>query len=159
MKNLLTTIAISIMLVNFLSNAQDITNTLAPNGKFRIKDGSADYLSLSQTTGNLSLYRNLELGGYPNSSSTFGVITKGGIRFLHNYQAFGTDGYNTFIGLNAGNMTLSGTTGNESSYNTATGNEALSNLTTGYNNSAFGVYSLYSQIYQAVITMPLVVIL
>lgn len=144
MKILLTTIIISIMLVNFVSNAQDITNTLAPNGKFKIKDGSADYLSLSQTTGNLTLFRNLELGGYPNSSATFGVITKGGIRFLHNYQAFGTDGYNTFMGLNAGNFTMSGPHSYDASYNTAVGNEALSSLTTGHYNSALGTYSLYN---------------
>ncbi len=143
MKQILSAIAISIMLINFISNAQDITNTLAPNGNFKVKDSSTDYLNLNQATGNLSLFRNFELGGYPNSGINYGIITKGGIRFIHNYQAFGSDGYNTFIGLNAGNFTMSGTAG-ESSYNTAVGNEALQNLTTGYWNTTVGTYSLYN---------------
>ncbi|MCL4279093.1 MAG: hypothetical protein KJZ60_05315, partial [Ignavibacteriaceae bacterium] len=129
--------------MSVVSKAQDITNTLAPNGNFKVKDSSTDYLNLNQATGNLSLFRNFELGSYPNSGINYGVITKGGIRFIHNYQAFGSDGYNTFIGLNAGNFTMSGTAG-ESSYNTAVGNEALQNLTTGYWNTTVGTYSLYN---------------
>ncbi len=60
MRNIISTFVLSLWLITGISNAQDITNTLAPNGNFKIKDGSTDYLSLSQLTRNLSLFRNLE---------------------------------------------------------------------------------------------------
>ncbi len=60
MRNIISTFVLSICLISGISFAQDITNTLAPNGNFKVKDGAIDYLSLSQSTGNLSLFRNLE---------------------------------------------------------------------------------------------------
>jgi hypothetical protein len=87
----------------------------------------------------------MELGGITNSTSTRGVITKNGMRFMHNYQAPGTHGFNTFIGLEAGNFTMSGQPGTwEASFNTTVGYGSLFSLTTGYQNSAFGSWSLYS---------------
>lgn len=62
-----------------------------------------------------------------------GSIRKGGTRFLHNFGLF-----NTFLGLNAGNVTLTG------SANTATGFNTLFSNTTGYDNTATGVSALYS---------------
>jgi hypothetical protein len=85
----------------------------------------------------------MELGGIENSTSTRGVITKNGLRFIHNYQAPGTDGFNTFVGLEAGNFTMSGS-GTQASYNTGVGYRSLFSLTTGFYNSAFGNGSLYS---------------
>ena len=43
MKNFFSTILLSLLLTTGISNAQDITNTLAPNGNFKIKYGSTDY--------------------------------------------------------------------------------------------------------------------
>jgi len=128
-----------------LTNAysQNITNTLGASGLFSIKDGSTTFMSLSQSTGNFSLLRNLELGGVGNSISIIGVVTKNGERFIHSYQAQDTYGYNTFIGINSGNFTMSGTL-NEASFNTAVGYQTLNSLTSGYYNSAFGSTSLYS---------------
>jgi len=131
------------LLLSGVIYSQNITNTLGTNGVFKIKDASNDYLILSQTNGNLSLFRNMELGGDSVSTSTRGVITKNGRRFIHNYQALGTDGFNTFIGLEAGNFTMSGI-GAQASYNTGVGYRSLYSLTTGFYNSAFGYQSLYS---------------
>jgi hypothetical protein len=142
MKNFFSTIVLSVMLVVGISNGQDITNTLAPNGSFKIKDNSTDYLSLSQTTGNLSLFKNMELGGLTNSTPSIGVITKDGERFIHNYMAPGTAGLNTFIGINSGNFTMGGSLSNEGSYNTAVGVLTLTSLTTGYSNCAFGLATM-----------------
>lgn len=142
MKKILSTIAVIFLIGTVVSNAQDITNTLAPNGNFKIKDGSTDYLSLTQTTGNLTLFRNLELGGVGNSTSIIGVITKNGERFIHNYLAPNSSGLNTFIGTNSGNFTMGGSLSNEGSYNTAVGVSTLTSLTTGYSNCAFGLATL-----------------
>jgi hypothetical protein len=147
----------------FLSRAiysQSITGTLGSGGVFKVKDATNDYLTLSQSNGNLSVLRNLELGGIPTSTATVGVITKNGLRFMHNYQAPGTNGFNTFIGLEAGNFTMSGSGTNASfntgvgykslysltigNFNSALGVQSLSYNTTGYDNSAFGESSLYS---------------
>lgn len=145
MKNLLQIIAALILLtVSYSSGAQgtgNITNTLGTNGSFTIKDNSVSYLSLSQATGHLTLNRSLFLPF--TTSSTLGVIYKGGIRFIHNYEAPGTNGLNTFIGVNSGNFTMSGTS-SSASYNTAVGYSTLSSLTTGYNNSSFGTFALSS---------------
>jgi len=112
--------------------SQNITNTLGANGLFSIKDSSTAFLSLGQSTGNFSLFRNLELGGLTNSTSIIGVITKNGERFIHNYMAPGTSGLNTFIGTNSGNFTLGGSLSHEGSYNTAVGVMTLTSLTTQF---------------------------
>jgi len=140
--NLIFALALTLLLSEVV-NSQNITGTLGTNGVFKIKDASNDYLTLSQTNGNLSLFRNLELGVDSISTSIRGVITKNGRRFIHNYQAPGTNGYNTFIGLEAGNFTMSGV-GTQASYNTGVGYRSLYSLTTGFYNSAFGYGSLYS---------------
>jgi hypothetical protein len=134
---------ILLFLLSLSSFAQDITNTLGATGVFKIKDGSTDYLSLDQSTGNTTFYRNLELGGDYFSTSLKGVITKNGIPFLHNYKASETQGYNTFVGLGAGNFTMGGTLA-ETSLNTGVGHLALTSLTTGSENSAFGFWAAYS---------------
>ncbi len=69
-----------------------------------------------------------------------GVIYKGGTKWAHNYYAAGSDGYNIFVGKNAGNFTLGpgGGGGWLGSYNTGIGTDALKSLTTGYGNVAVG---------------------
>ena len=68
----------------------------------------------------------------PTSTSTTGNILKGSNRFIHN---FGTN--NTFMGVSAGNFTMSGT-----GANSAFGVSALTANTTGNNNTAIGANAL-----------------
>lgn len=66
--------------------------------------------------------------------------------YTSNYQAPGSYGDNTFVGVKAGNMTL-GTGGgppNYASANVGVGMATLSSLTTGYNNTALGAFALRS---------------
>ena len=69
-----------------------------------------------------------------DSTETSGNILKGGVLFLHN---FGTD--NTFLGSNAGNLTMTGL-----GRNTASGYTALQSNTTGHDNTASGAFALQS---------------
>ena len=62
-----------------------------------------------------------------NSMAGSGLITKDGVRFIHN---FGID--NTFLGVEAGNFKMTGED------NTATGRSALQSNTTGDDNTATG---------------------
>ncbi len=73
---------------------------------------------------------NIELD---QSSATAGNILKSGSLFIHN-----RGGGNTFIGLSAGNLTITGTN------NTGTGSQALGLNTTGFSNSAYGAFALAS---------------
>jgi hypothetical protein len=115
---------------------QHITNTIGNSGLFSVKDGSTTFLSLSQSDGHLNLWRSLIIPS--TTSSTVGIIFKGTYRFIHDYP--GTN-MNTFVGVNSGNFTMSGS-GLYSSYNTAVGYSSLSYITSGYYNSAFGSQSL-----------------
>ena len=65
---------------------------------------------------------------------------------ISNYYDPTSDGHNTFVGQNAGNLTM-GTGGGASylgSYNTASGYAALNSNTTGSNNTASGYDALYA---------------
>ncbi|MEO7358425.1 MAG: tail fiber domain-containing protein [Ignavibacteria bacterium] len=111
--------------------SQNITNTLGANGVFTIKDGSTNFLTLSQLTGQVNILNTLRLAN--TTSSTLGVLFKGTDRFLHNY---GTS--NTFLGINSGNFTMTGYD------NTGFGSYALLSNTSGYSNTALGTQSLFS---------------
>ncbi len=121
---------IGLLICNLLI-AQNITNTLGTSGVFTIKDASNDYLTLNQSTGQVNLLKSLRLEY--TTSPTLGVIFKGVDRFIHNY---GTE--NTFLGINAGNFTMTGY------QNTSVGNFSLNVNTTGFENTAEGNYSLRS---------------
>jgi len=136
-------ILISFLLLGISNNySQNITNTLGSSGLFNIKDGSTTFLTLSQANGNLSLSNSLMLPSTTDQST--GVIYKFGVRFIHNFENPGSEGLNTFVGLNSGNFTLGGIYSWNGSNNTAVGGLTLSSLTTGGYNSAFGVSALYS---------------
>ena len=64
---------------------------------------------------------------HDSADPTVGNVLKEGVPFLHN---FGVD--NTFIGKNAGNLSMNG------QVNTALGANALHSNTTGYGNTACG---------------------
>jgi hypothetical protein len=82
-------------------------------------------------TGGITTGRQLSLPATTNA--TTGVMALGEAPFVH---AFGT--FNTFLGANAGNFTM---TGRE---NTASGQGALANNTTGTRNTASGAFALFS---------------
>lgn len=121
--------SIIFLLPSVTGNAQDITNTLGSSGTFSIKDNSNTFLSLSQSTGYLSLNKSFTLP--VTTGSTVGVIYKSSDRFIHDFQT--ASGRNTFMGINSGNFTMT------SGYNTAVGYYTLNALTSGESNSAFGV--------------------
>jgi hypothetical protein len=135
-------IILILFVILFCSTArsQNITNTLGLGGTFTIKDNINTFFSLSQASGNLLLSRNFILPNTGNSST--GVVFKDGDRFLHNYQVPGTNGRNTFLGIEAGNFSMNGVEAN-SSYNTGVGHFSLSNLTNGNGNTAVGHLSMF----------------
>jgi hypothetical protein len=67
---------------------------------------------------------------HTNSAGTQGLITFGGVPFVHDYGISGS--YNSFFGFSAGNLTNTG------KYLTAVGDYALYKDTTGSNNTALG---------------------
>ena len=125
--------------------SQNITNTLGTGGLFKVKDATSDYLTVSQLTGQVTIYKPLRL-----SDSYQGVIFIGPTRFLHK-----TGPYNTFLGSESGNFTMTGwgntglgpntlfsnTTGGG---NTAIGDQSLYSNTTGYSNTVVGSFSMSS---------------
>ncbi len=133
-----TTILMILLLMQQLF-AQNITNTLGTSGIFSIKDAANTLLTLSQTNKTLDINGNIRLPLY--STLNTGIIYKGTYPFIHNYNLPGTVGHNTFIGLNTGGTTLSGT-GSEASNNTAMGEASMNSLTSGCCNTSLGSWSL-----------------
>jgi hypothetical protein len=78
------------------------------------------------------------------TASTVGVIMSGANRFLHSYAAATADGKNLFVGVEAGNFTMSPSGGASSlaSYNIGIGYRSLYANTTGYYNVGIGVNTL-----------------
>ena len=113
-----------------------LTNNGSLNEWMRIT--SAGNVGIGTTTPGAKL----EIAGgnlaLPNTTSggTAGVVTLGGVPFLHNFGP--TNAGNTFMGVGAGNFSLTGTD------NTAAGASALNADTTGSFNSAFGDSALFS---------------
>lgn len=125
---------------SLIYSQSDIVNTLGTGGVFSIKDANTNYLTLTQSTGQVNILKGLRLEVTGNSSST-GVIFKGVDRFIHDFHPAGVDAGNTFVGINAGNFSITGS-GIEGEFNTGIGYNALTNLTTGYGNTAIGTKSL-----------------
>jgi hypothetical protein len=73
-----------------------------------------------------------------NSTATAGNILKNGAPFLHDFGVA-----NTFLGENAGNFTMTGTTSVNGAFNTAIGTRAFYFNTTGGSNTASGAQVLY----------------
>jgi hypothetical protein len=119
------------------------TNINTPNTLVK-RDGTGSFAAqvISMTDGVHS--GNLILSTEP-SSATAGNVLKGTSRFIHD---FGIN--NTFVGLNAGNFTMTGSGGNSGfginaltlngtgSFNTAVGTGTLAANTSGANNTATG---------------------
>ncbi len=82
-------------------------------------------------------------------SNEDGIIYKGSTPFIHNFNygdngTVTTNGHNTFVGLNAGNLTMGSTAALAyyASYNTGIGDGALNSDTTGFYNTAIGYNSM-----------------
>jgi hypothetical protein len=115
----------------------DTSFWMIPAGAQVFGSYSGDYVRFD-SSGGQELTGSIELVASVNS--TDGYITKGGTIFLHDYTADYTNGFNTFLGLDAGNpsgMTFTGSAVN-ASYNTGAGYNALTALTTGTSNVAIG---------------------
>ena len=89
---------------------------------------------------------NLEHTTFANLS---GIIFKAGTPFISNFNygdngTVTTAGRNTFVGLNAGNLSMgsTATTATQGSYNTALGYSAFHANTTGYRNTALGFQAM-----------------
>jgi hypothetical protein len=99
-------------------------------------------------------FRNLTLPDQHNASdSGFGIIYKGGIRFIHNFRhptggSARPLGNNVFIGLNAGNLTMGAdaTAAHQASGNIGIGSSVLNVNVTGYENVAIGTAALMSNL-------------
>ncbi len=83
-------------------------------------------------------------------TSPYGIVYKGTSPFIHDFNyglnsnSITTNGYNTFVGVDAGNLTMgsTATAANESSMHTVVGYRALRRNTTGYSNTALGTQAL-----------------
>jgi trimeric autotransporter adhesin len=139
-------ILLLLIVFTIIVNAQtgSINNTLGAGGSFTVKGPSgATYLVLDQATGKTTFFKNIELGNQLSSDPDVGVITKNGLRFLHNYTATNTFGENVYLGINAGSfITPVSASGTVSSYNVAVGNLSMNLNSRGYENTALGFSSL-----------------
>jgi hypothetical protein len=86
-------------------------------------------LAANTFTGSQTITGNLALP-HTNSAGTQGIISFGGVPFVHDYGPSGS--YNSFFGFNAGNLTNTGR------FLAAVGDYALSGNTSGQDNTALG---------------------
>jgi hypothetical protein len=106
-----------------LAGGETLTGNLAAGGGVSGASGSF--------SGNVSLTGDLSLA---NSGASAGNVLKGGALFLNDFGVL-----NTFLGVDAGNLTLAVGTANN---NTGIGANALSTLSTGCCNVGIGTHAL-----------------
>lgn len=139
----LAIILIALFVFQHIAISQNIDAKIETGGQYIIRAATDTFITVTQSTGYMNIYRSLTLPVVVDNS-TVGTVYKGADRFIHTYEISSTNGQNTFIGINSGNFTMTGGSAGYASYNTAVGHSALTSLTTGYYNSAFGRRSLYS---------------
>lgn len=99
-------------------------------------------------TGNQTMTGTLAVDGTIQSASNLfltssnAVIYRGGVPFVHAFKPVANDGFNTFLGTSAGNLTMGGASAWFGSYNTGVGFSTLRGTTTGYDNTALGYVAL-----------------
>ena len=134
----------------------DTSGLAGTNPLFTIASSTSGYLATTTLltflgNGNLGIGtstpgQQLTLTGslrLPESTSTSGIIYLGSSPFIHNYAPAGANAdYNTFIGLNSGNFTMTSPSSYMSTYLTVVGAGALAANTTGYLNVAIGSRSM-----------------
>jgi hypothetical protein len=120
----------------FEADTADYARVSMPDADWTIVGDTIYHLNGNVGIGTTSPNEQLEITGnlrLPATTATAGIIMVGADRFIHNY------GYvNTFVGVNAGNLSMTGV------FNTANGYEALYSNTTGYFNTANGAVALHS---------------
>ncbi len=155
----------AVLIDSYVSSKASTTENLKTRLAFDIQDESGSstriermcitsggYIGIGTTAPNqqLEITKNFRLPSTTyNSGSTYGVIYKDGTPFIHNFN-YGwngittTNGSNTFIGFNAGNLTMgsTATANHEASANSAVGHGSLLANTTGYYNSSLGTNAL-----------------
>ena len=109
---------------------------------FTIFPNTAGRVGIGTTTPTQALDVNGSIAIPATTSSSTGVIYKGTDRFIHNFAGPAAAGGNTFLGINAGNFTMAGSSENEGSYNTGIGYQTLTSNTTGGENTATGGFAL-----------------
>ena len=138
---------------NIFSSGSTISST-AVNDNFSALDTRTGTLEGVNAASRLGTLETTVTGGnivLVNSTASTGNIMKGNIPFLHN---FGLNNSSTFLGLYAGNFTMTGTNNTGTGYlalaantsgmdNTASGLNALRSNTTGSSNVAYGVSALF----------------
>jgi hypothetical protein len=109
-------------------SATVVSNAVATNtaGAVVRRDSSGNFAA-----GTVALAGNLALAN--TTSPTVGVVTKGGVPFLHDFGA-----QNVFLGAQAGNTSLTG------GFNTGIGASALKSVTSGGGNAALGGNALFA---------------
>ena len=134
------------------SGSGNTTVNLAGTGNFQIQDNGSAFFTATDDgkigIGTATPNQQLDITGSVRlpftTSSTTGVIYKGSYSFIHDYKSATNIGNNAFVGVGAGNFTMSGAAAGEASNNTGIGNVALNDLTTGFQNTAVGSSSLVS---------------
>jgi len=121
---LVTSLTLSTLVAALPALAADIVLTPPASGG----------VAVTNAAGTVTMFRIGEDGNLTlqDTTATTGTLFKGANRFIHN---FGTE--NTFIGVFAGNLVMSGFR------NTATGFGALQDNMAGNNNSAIGYQALF----------------
>lgn len=99
-------------------------------------------IGTTNPTAQLELTQSLK---FPETTSNVtGIIFKGDYPFLHDYKGGAALGYNTFLGVDAGNFTSGGSSDFQGCNNTGIGFYSLHSVTTGYANTAIGAFALPS---------------
>jgi hypothetical protein len=140
------------------AHALSVSGTIESTaGGFRFPDGTTQATALSLAANTFTATQTIaggNLGLAATTGADSGVLTLGGISFLHGYGA--TYSPNTFLGPRAGSFTGTGGGGNvgvgekvlmantAGAYNTAVGSQSMLGNTTGNSNSAVGYGSLWS---------------
>src|SRR5574343_977642 len=145
-------------LPNYVINRADTTTGVGGNiNNVALISGGVSQLVASSS--GVSISKNIYLTGTTPSQN--GIVFKDGSRFIHNFNygyngTVTTEGYNTFIGDDAGNFTMgsTATVTYQASSNTAVGYHALMGNTIGYaalfgntignGNQAIGYATLYN---------------
>jgi hypothetical protein len=123
------------MLAGFDSSG-NLTSTSSPQ---------VAYINATSTTATSTFAGNIGLSQTATTTANpIGIITMGGIPFVHAFKGESNTGDNVFIGKNSGNFTMGGATAIYGSQNTAVGVSTLKSNTTGYMNTALGWNALTS---------------
>lgn len=99
-----------------------------------------DAINIDKSNARISLYDGINIPVALDGKNE--ILRQGSTSLFHTNKAVGTDGYNIFIGINAGNFTMSGALG-DCSYNIGIGLNCLKSISNGRQNTAIGSGAMY----------------